>query len=151
VRPGGGGGRRATVREPGGRGVSGRRRVRILVAAGVTVGVVAPMVPGSPAAAATFTLSAARASSGTSAADAASTCPTQGSPTPDAHCAGYDTSLLAIDQIVRTGDRATVRFDFAFDAADSGVMLRSTLPLVNGLAAATWPSPHADSGAPVGR
>src|SRR5690606_36026693 len=64
--------------------------------------------------------------------------PAQGTPTADAHCAGYDTSLLAVDQILRTGDRADVRFDFAFDGADTGVVLRSTLPIANGGPVATW-------------
>lgn len=97
------------------------------------------IMPTGEAQAATFTLTATRASSGTVAADAASTCPTQGSPATE-HCAGYDVSLAATDQILRTGDTADVRFDFAFDAADTGVVLRATLPEANGGAAAIWMS-----------
>jgi hypothetical protein len=90
-----------------------------------------------PASAATFTLTATRANSGVAVADAAGTCTTQGTTT-TAHCAGYDVSLAATDQILRTGDNADVRFDFSFDGADTGVVLRSTLPTGNGGALATW-------------
>lgn len=93
--------------------------------------------PGQSADAATFTLTATRASSGTTTVDSAGTCPAQGG-SATAHCAGYDVSLLATDQILRTGDTANVRFDFAFDGADTGVVLRATLPEQNGGPAAIW-------------
>jgi protocatechuate 3,4-dioxygenase beta subunit len=119
--------------------ISGRRAAGLLAAFAAIAALVlsSVMVPALSADAATFTLTATRASSGTAAADASSSCPTQGSPA-DAHCAGYDVSLAATDQILRTGDTANVRFDFAFDGADTGVVLRSTLPVANGGAAATW-------------
>jgi protocatechuate 3,4-dioxygenase beta subunit len=116
-----------------------RPRGRSLLAAFVAalIGVGAVLVPAAPAAAATFTLTATRANSGTTTADAAGTCPTQGS-TATAHCAGYDVSLAATDQILRSGDTAQVRFDFAFDGVDTGVVLQSTLPQANGGSAAVW-------------
>ncbi|HWI32552.1 MAG TPA: SdrD B-like domain-containing protein [Microbacterium sp.] len=115
--------------------------VRTFAAALTALLLVAALIvaPATSASAATLTLSATRSSSGGS-ADAASTCPTQGTPTPDSHCAGYDTSTLAIDQIVRTGDNANVRFDFSIDAADTGVVLTSTLPLFGANPAAVWTS-----------
>jgi hypothetical protein len=126
------------------RRTGGEARQRVVVTAILAVVASLAMVvgvsvaPQDAASAATFTLTATRASSGTTAADAASNCTTQGTPTPDAHCAGYDVSLLATDQILRTADTANVRFDFAFNGADTGVVLQSTLPLANGGPAATW-------------
>ncbi|WP_127818153.1 SdrD B-like domain-containing protein [Microbacterium sp. CPCC 204701] len=104
----------------------------LLAASTVIVGV-------TPASAATYTLTATRANSGISAADAPATCSTQGS-TATAHCPGQDVSLSAADQILRTGDIAHVRFGFAFDGADTGVVLRSTLPEANGGPIAIWTS-----------
>lgn len=99
--------------------------------------VVATLLVASPAQAATLSLNQVRVTSGSS-ADAASTCPTQGTPTPDAHCAGYDTSTAGTDQILRAGDVANVRFDFATDGADTGVVIVSTLPEVGGVPLAQW-------------
>ncbi len=114
--------------------VLGRGMVAIATLLAVVGSVLAPVTSAS---AATYTITAARVNSGTTAADAASTCLPQGS-TPEAHCAGFDTSLLATDQILRSGDSADVRFDFAFSGSDTGVVLRSTLPLVDGEAVGIW-------------
>lgn len=97
----------------------------------------ASLLVASPAHAATISLNQVRVSSGSS-ADAASTCPTQGTPSPDSHCAGYDTSTAGTDQILRAGDVANVRFDFATDGADTGVVIVSTLPESGGVPLARW-------------
>jgi len=110
-----------------------------LAAAVIGALVLTTLVVPQSASAATYALTAVRSNSGTSTVDAAGLCPAQVAGTP-AHCAGYDTSLSAADQILRTGDTAIVRFDFSFSAADTGVVLRATLPLNNGVAAATWSS-----------
>jgi len=114
------------------------RRLFSAFAATTVIGVVAASIlVASPAQAATLTLSETRVTSGSS-ADAASTCPAQGTPTPETHCPGYDTSTAATDQILRAGDTAGVRFDFATDAADTGVVIVSTLPELDGVPVARW-------------
>lgn len=115
-----------------------RHPFRPLVSLLAVGAVVAAVFVASPAQAATLTLASSRVTSGT-APDAASTCPTQGQPNPSSHCAGYDTSTAATDQILRTQDTAQVRFDFEVSAADTGIVISATLPEVTaGTPAAVW-------------
>ena len=109
----------------------------VAIAASLSLVLAVVVSPPQSATAATYTLSVVPLNSGTSTADAAGVCPTQvigGT----AHCPGYDISLSAADKILRTGDTASVRFDFASSGADTGVILTSTLPLDGTAVSSTW-------------
>lgn len=120
----------------------------VLAAFSATVVIAASVLAGAaPASASPLTMSVTRGSSGTTAADTVGSLPascagiTQGQPTPQTHCPGYDVSLSAADQIVRSYDTADVVYTFNVGASDTGVKIVSTLPADgNGNAIAKWPS-----------
>lgn len=110
----------------------------------VLVAVAATLIGASPASAAPLSMTVTRGSSGGTTntlmnpsqnpADTVGSLPascsgiTQGQPTPDVHCPGYDTSVAATDQILRTYDTAEIVFSFNVGTSDTGVKIVSTIP-----------------------